>query len=569
MSDNPEKIVCQGFYSLGKECDEEVQPGVFNIYCKTHTYMLRYTQEMMEELTKCTHCNIMHYSVIRSKCWRCVEEAKRFQLLLFAEAPLCANAGCTELKSKINKYCLADHQHLAVVVPIVEPKKYIVCECIVENTTMANAVQENHVNTQPKIKKVTKNVNPSDNNMAGKRVKKVIKEDDTIGLGEKACTNPYCLKIYPLSHYVSAVTGKETNTCMTCRGKKQTYEDRPEVKVKRQQKRKEFREANPEKYKQYSIDSKTRQIEEWGLDEYNKKENARGKKYRKDNPEKIQAISARQKANVNSKLTSLKWRGFKAGIRVDLSDDQCDDFYHSDCFYCGLKASKAELNGIDRLDADREYEASNCVTCCKMCNFYKGSLDPLIFMKRCEHILTYQKIIKGKLHSDEIPDHTAGPFNQYVSRAERKGFEFSLTEDDYNRLTKAICYLCGKKPSLTHTNGIDRLDNTIGYNVENCRTCCGDCNFMKNEYSFDEFMDHLKNIYDWCYLNGTINRDLKKKLDNYYQDQTNSGKNPIMTIAPMKGVRKKPTKAELAERRSANKQARDKATLKKYNIKPV
>ena len=28
----------------------------------------------------------------------------------------------------------------------------------------------------------------------------------------------------------------------------------------------------------------------------------------------------------------------------------------------------------------------NVVSCCKNCNFIKGSLDPITFIKRCQHI---------------------------------------------------------------------------------------------------------------------------------------------------------------------------------------
>ena len=43
-------------------------------------------------------------------------------------------------------------------------------------------------------------------------------------------------------------------------------------------------------------------------------------------------------------------------------------------------------------------------------------------------------------------------------------------------------------------NGIDRKDNAIGYEYDNCVTCCGRCNIMKNKWSHDEFISHIKNI---------------------------------------------------------------------------
>jgi hypothetical protein len=33
-----------------------------------------------------------------------------------------------------------------------------------------------------------------------------------------------------------------------------------------------------------------------------------------------------------------------------------------------------------------------------------------------------------------------------------------------------------------------------GYEGDNCVTCCGKCNMMKNKYSHDDFILHIKSI---------------------------------------------------------------------------
>ena len=56
---------------------------------------------------------------------------------------------------------------------------------------------------------------------------------------------------------------------------------------------------------------------------------------------------------------------------------------------------------------------------------------------------------------------------------------------------KKPCYYCG---SEIETVGIDRVDNKIGYEFDNCVPCCGLCNKMKNSYNSKKFVEHCKKI---------------------------------------------------------------------------
>ena len=57
------------------------------------------------------------------------------------------------------------------------------------------------------------------------------------------------------------------------------------------------------------------------------------------------------------------------------------------------------------------------------------------------------------------------------------------------------CYLCGKESDDFHTNGIDRIDNNIGYEKNNVLPCCGDCNYMKREFNLDHLLIKYCQIY--------------------------------------------------------------------------
>jgi hypothetical protein len=131
-----------------------------------------------------------------------------------------------------------------------------------------------------------------------------------------------------------------------------------------------------------------------------------------------------------------------------------------------------------------------------MCNFIKKSLSDEIFLERVEHILTYNKCIKGgKYYPSAFANHICVDYNQYKKRASSKQLEFELDENTFYEIASNNCYICGKSPSKTHNNGIDRFDSKIGYTLDNCRPCCGECNYMKNNYNYNNFMEKLKLIH--------------------------------------------------------------------------
>ena len=102
-----------------------------------------------------------------------------------------------------------------------------------------------------------------------------------------------------------------------------------------------------------------------------------------------------------------------------------------------------------------------------MCNYIKGSLSVDAFINRIEHILTVQQKIDGHLYDHYFPNHIKATFQQYFIRANKKGFEFKISEEEYSNITSQNCYICGKINTETNQNGIDRVDSSIGYITTN------------------------------------------------------------------------------------------------------
>lgn len=92
----------------------------------------------------------------------------------------------------------------------------------------------------------------------------------------------------------------------------------------------------------------------------------------------------------------------------------------------------------------------------------------------------------------------------YKQSAKERGLDFSLSEDCFKELTQSECTYCGQEPSQFQTrfsefkyNGIDRVDNSLGYIDGNCTPCCKLCNRMKDVMSVEDFKAHVKSILDF------------------------------------------------------------------------
>lgn len=80
----------------------------------------------------------------------------------------------------------------------------------------------------------------------------------------------------------------------------------------------------------------------------------------------------------------------------------------------------------------------------------------------------------------------------YKNNARKRNREFTLTEEQTVELLKSDCHYCGQTPDPL--NGIDRMENEIGYTLDNCITACLDCNYRKGQMSYDDFNTWLDKI---------------------------------------------------------------------------
>lgn len=101
---------------------------------------------------------------------------------------------------------------------------------------------------------------------------------------------------------------------------------------------------------------------------------------------------------------------------------------------------------------------------------------------------------------------------KYKDGAKARNLSFELNNQQFRKLIEDNCYYCGVKPSKTTTNrskfkpvsiihnGIDRIDSSIGYEINNCVSACHECNFFKKDAIYDSFLDRITKIFRYMDL---------------------------------------------------------------------
>lgn len=118
-----------------------------------------------------------------------------------------------------------------------------------------------------------------------------------------------------------------------------------------------------------------------------------------------------------------------------------------------------------------------------------------------------------QLHKNNIDDSATFRMvlAEYKKSAAKYQRTFSLTDDEFRELTSGICHYCGTPPAMIKErngkipfkgkhyvyNGVDRVDNSRGYETDNCVSCCRRCNIAKSGMTVDEFLSWAKRIYEW------------------------------------------------------------------------
>ena len=88
----------------------------------------------------------------------------------------------------------------------------------------------------------------------------------------------------------------------------------------------------------------------------------------------------------------------------------------------------------------------------------------------------------------------------YKKNASKRKLIFDITIEQFESLSKQACVYCGELPKQEARkdfiyNGMDRVDSTKGYNLENVVPCCGICNRAKYTLTVKEFKEWVIKVH--------------------------------------------------------------------------
>lgn len=151
----------------------------------------------------------------------------------------------------------------------------------------------------------------------------------------------------------------------------------------------------------------------------------------------------------------------------------------------------------------------NCVCSCGKIKTTSCGLLNSGKTKSCGHL-------RNLVHNRNEDRKNATEKNLYATMIVRRSkiidMEYNLDYDKFLKLIYSNCYYCGecgtnkwkdrelknlgeKEPFFIIYNGIDRVDNSIGYTNENCVPCCRFCNAAKMDRTKEEFCLWIERIY--------------------------------------------------------------------------
>jgi hypothetical protein len=467
-----------------KPCRGNATTGRF---CVLHSYMIDYTDKMVEEAKPCGTCRKTYFMGEYTTCEACRKRGSENRSKK-KEAPLikCAKEGCAFKKSEENTYC-GKHQ-LYVFINETAEMGLKTCKNAIRGCR-AQLGQDAHSACEDCLEK--------DREKDHARRGIIIKET----ISEKQCS--VCCKMCTKDMF-QGMHG-ETQTCKSCRDSNKRADDKRDkdhvnelarvnaLKPERKNVKKAWIESNYEKVALYCIQHRKKLIEE-DVDKYHSHNAEVMKKWLLAHPEKVQEINEKKNNSIDYSYTTYQHTAVLKQLLFEITKEEFVEIVKFPCNYCGIIQEKG-FNGIDRLDSTIGYLPANCVSCCAMCNYMKKSLDKEIFVQCVEHIATYNKLVDGKLYPNAFQDYNS-KYSSYKYSSNKKGFIFDISEELFDNTTSKPCYMCGKLSTKEHQNGLDRIDSSVGYVENNIYSCCGNCNYMKNNYSYKMFMDKCVMIYN-------------------------------------------------------------------------
>ena len=106
-------------------------------------------------------------------------------------------------------------------------------------------------------------------------------------------------------------------------------------------------------------------------------------------------------------------------------------------------------------------------------------------------------------------------YDNYKRAALKRDYSFELTKEEFNLIISQKCHYCKTEPNMVYKygrsksgnelydiyneykyNGVDRVNNSLGYVKNNCVACCKICNNSKSTLSISEWQEWIIRVHD-------------------------------------------------------------------------
>ncbi len=188
------------------------------------------------------------------------------------------------------------------------------------------------------------------------------------------------------------------------------------------------------------------------------------------------------------KRQRLEKKGKTLVISVDVKYcPVCKTSKSSDEF--GKSTKKLSLDGLQFL----------CSDCYNHHNSINKGLDPNYFRKLQQEVNPeFKEYLNKEKRENSRKNHVTTMLANAKKRATKKGLEFTLTKKDI--IIPDLCpilgvpFEIGTKENYDYTPTIDRVNNDLGYTLDNIQIISNKANSMKNSASFEmlhKFADYI------------------------------------------------------------------------------
>lgn len=99
--------------------------------------------------------------------------------------------------------------------------------------------------------------------------------------------------------------------------------------------------------------------------------------------------------------------------------------------------------------------------------------------------------------------HINQSYTTYKYNSAKKKRLFKLTKDEFYDIVIQNCHYCNQVPEKKNSrrykiamNGIDRIDSSKDYTLDNVVPCCLICNLLKGKLPKIDFISHVRRIYE-------------------------------------------------------------------------